>query len=70
MPHVVTSLKTCSLMIITKDAAIVLNVSNGAEIIDDAFLAEFDMTGLRRAEKAGEGDMSIVIQRLIGETEK
>ena len=58
------------LMIVAEGAAVILNVSDRAEIVDDALLAEFHVAGLRLSEKAGEGNMPIVVEWLAGKAEE
>ena len=50
--------------------AVLLHITDGAEIIDLAILAQRDMVFLRLAEGFGEGQLAVVVEGLLGEMQE
>ena len=67
MPHVVAGEEDGFLVRAAKHRAVLLDVADGAEILD---LADTGVARLGVAQLAREGELAVVIHRLIGEADE
>ena len=70
MPHLVAARELRHLVVGAPPGAVLADVADGPEVIHDALAPEPDVLHFRFAQPPGEGELRVVVERLVGEDEE